>query len=511
MRHPATALRLPLAAATTTLLVLLVLLSMGPAAQAAAPAVVLDDGNFDSHVLAKPNEMWLVEFYAPWCGHCKQLTPIFDEAAPKARTYGMRMGKIDATANTVTAKRYGVKGYPTLLYFRKNTARRYRARRDVEGFVAFAKMMKKDPVVMVTSTHALDAIKKKKPVTYFLGQPQEVEGGDLTGTAAYKVFHDAAYMLQDQFQYMAFVANTGNTDDVLEQKSKKKDKLPGALGSKPFIVRIEKGEKHRYFDLEGLLNGELEPPADDAFADPDALPPAAADGVGDADEDGGDVADYTILVDWIERQRHKVFTPLTRENFYLTTHSKQGAKVAVAIVDPEDPRTRSVKQTLHQLARSDIDSGANDSESFLYGWLDGIEYKDFIKEYGLNPRMLPQVMVFDAPSETYYWRDGIEMPGGMAEFLQDTRDGKVFGMRQGFWWDVDMIHFMILEFWPYSLIVVVLYLVMFAWLSWQCKRCMCDDDDDGNLSEEDMKAWEEYNKIRASTKKKQKDKLGKGE
>ena len=103
------------------------------------------------------------------------------------------------------------------------------------------------------------------------------------------------------------------------------------------------------------------------------------------------------------------------------------------------------------------------------------------------------------------------MPGGMAEFLQDTRDGKVFGMRQGFWWYVDMIHFMILEFWPYSLIVVVMYVVMFGWLCWQCKRCVCDDaDEDGDLTEEDMQAWKEYQKIRAANKKK-KDKEGKGE
>ena len=102
------------------------------------------------------------------------------------------------------------------------------------------------------------------------------------------------------------------------------------------------------------------------------------------------------------------------------------------------------------------------------------------------------------------------MPDGMAEFLQDTRDGKVFGMRQGFWWYVDMVHFMILEFWPYSLIVVVLYVVMFGWLCWQCKRCVCDDDEDGDLTEEDMQAWKEYQKIREATKKK-KDKEGKGE
>lgn len=68
--------------------------------------IELTDGNFEDLVL-NSNDMWLVEFFAPWCGHCKNLAPHWAQAAGELKGK-VKLGALDATVHTVMASRYGV-------------------------------------------------------------------------------------------------------------------------------------------------------------------------------------------------------------------------------------------------------------------------------------------------------------------------------------------------------------------------------------------------------------------
>jgi len=57
----------------------------------------------------------LIEFYAPWCGHCKQLTPKYEQLGEKlSKVSSVTIAKIDATANDWDRSKFEVSGYPTI-------------------------------------------------------------------------------------------------------------------------------------------------------------------------------------------------------------------------------------------------------------------------------------------------------------------------------------------------------------------------------------------------------------
>lgn len=92
-------------------------------AKAPAPAksnvVVLTPDNFDK-VVKDQNKHVLVEFYAPWCGHCKRLAPAWDALSTVfAGEDDVVIAKVDADAHKELGSRYGVTGFPTIKYFPK--------------------------------------------------------------------------------------------------------------------------------------------------------------------------------------------------------------------------------------------------------------------------------------------------------------------------------------------------------------------------------------------------------
>lgn len=58
-----------------------------------------------------------VDFYAPWCGHCQQLAPTWEQLAESFQfDTSVKISKIDCTANSLSCKHFEIKGYPTLLW-----------------------------------------------------------------------------------------------------------------------------------------------------------------------------------------------------------------------------------------------------------------------------------------------------------------------------------------------------------------------------------------------------------
>jgi len=93
--------------------------------------------NFDDLVINNEKDT-LIEFYAPWCGHCKKLAPTFEELGKALKNEpGVQIVKMDATLNDVPAP-FVVHGFPTLYWFPKSKSpQKYEGGRDVNDFIEY--------------------------------------------------------------------------------------------------------------------------------------------------------------------------------------------------------------------------------------------------------------------------------------------------------------------------------------------------------------------------------------
>lgn len=94
--------------------------------------------NFDKLVTNSDKDI-LIEFYAPWCGHCKALAPTWDELGNKLKDEpGVDIVKLDATANDVP-ELFTVHGFPTIYWYPKGTKTpvKYEGSRDLNDLLAY--------------------------------------------------------------------------------------------------------------------------------------------------------------------------------------------------------------------------------------------------------------------------------------------------------------------------------------------------------------------------------------
>jgi thioredoxin len=82
-----------------------------------APIVHAVDSDFDATVLEAPG-VTVVDFWAPWCGPCRMMTPILDDIAIEQAERGVRVVKVNTDEAPETSERFSIRSIPTLVFFK---------------------------------------------------------------------------------------------------------------------------------------------------------------------------------------------------------------------------------------------------------------------------------------------------------------------------------------------------------------------------------------------------------
>jgi len=135
--------------------------------------LVLTDDTFDEEL--KKHDNLLVEFYAPWCGHCKKLAPEYAAAAQELakRDPPLFIAKVDATESKGLAEKYAIQGFPTLVFFKGGEKMEYSGGRTKDTIINWVVKKSGPPSVAVDCAGLAKNLEDNKFTIAYFGKLED--------------------------------------------------------------------------------------------------------------------------------------------------------------------------------------------------------------------------------------------------------------------------------------------------------------------------------------------------
>jgi len=156
----------------------------------------LNSESFNDFFAVEDPKPVLLEFFAPWCGHCKALAPHYEEAATALKEQAIRLAKVDCDANAALCEEHGIRGYPTLKVVRDGDvkgAKPYGGQRTADAIITYMEKQSKDVIEALDSSAALDAFKSHK-IAFVAFYDQADKDTAATFKGAAEEFRDDPYL-----------------------------------------------------------------------------------------------------------------------------------------------------------------------------------------------------------------------------------------------------------------------------------------------------------------------------
>ncbi|KAG0219910.1 thioredoxin-like protein [Mortierella sp. GBAus27b] len=302
--------------------------------------VALDQESYERRTRFGP---WLVEYYAPWCGHCKALAPIYDELAVVLKDK-VNVGKVDCTQNEDICRQEQIRGYPTIKLHQHGQSVEYRKQRSLESMSEFA----------LGAT-----VPSLKPVN--LGDLDDVkDGNDVAFIYVHKA--DTSLKVTEIMEMLSQIYY-----EQISIYSSVDPELASHLSvTGPALVVLKNNRQYQY---------------------------------------QGSLSDASSIQSWIEQIRNPIVTTLTSYN--TGTFLSQPGWIALGLVDPSKPATTVGRRELIEAAQKYHDTLEGrtllDDKALRFAILDATKWEGYVHgAFNLQLSNLPAVVVVNSRQEMFY-------------------------------------------------------------------------------------------------------------
>ncbi|KAF8934851.1 hypothetical protein BGZ58_005413 [Dissophora ornata] len=188
--------------------------------------IALDPKTYDSAL--KDGQPWLIEYYAPWCGHCKALAPVYEELAMTLKGK-VNVAKVDCPANEVICRSQKVRGYPTIKLHLHGQATEFSKQRTIESMTAFALGATESSVKRI-ALGGFNEI-KKSPDVAFIYLHDDHTTKDITAVVERQsqIFYEQAVIYSTADPEIARQLSVSNLPSLVVLKDERQYEFPGSL------------------------------------------------------------------------------------------------------------------------------------------------------------------------------------------------------------------------------------------------------------------------------------------
>jgi len=355
---------------------------------------ILTNDNVEAALNDPANGLWMLKFYAPWCGHCKKLAPTLNSMAPYL-SGKLAIGKIDCTDSSAKpiCDRHEIKGYPTLKIYRDGDYFDYPGKRDADSMIEFAERMSRPAVTVVAGLE--DAL--KEIVTGGGGKKRKVGVGDGVGFVAYDPNAPSIGVGEGGTQNLAAFLSSSKGLQVFGQVARKLQHEARFAVLPPSLTPLQLAAFGIVERPEGPVLMRIEEGVDaSVYTGPNESP-----------EFLGFVRDNNVAL----------VTELAGNNFRAM--GKMGRPLAIAVVDGKD---RDKTEPYIENVRDYAKNGAL-RKGYVFCRMDGKTWKGFLEQFPIDSDKLPTFLLLDSPKKQY-WYDEM-FSNSVGGFLEAVEEGKI--------------------------------------------------------------------------------------